>query len=270
MRRYRSLNDYLKDTFGEKVYKLALDGGMTCPNRDGTKGTGGCIFCSEGGSGDFAERYTGNIETQITDAISRISGKTKAEKFIAYFQSYTNTYAPRPYLEKLFCTAVEDERIAALSIGTRPDCLPPDIIGLLDELNKIKPVFVELGLQTSNEATGKLIRRGYPLCVYDEAVYELKGIGVNVVTHMIIGLPHETAEDMKNTARHIADILCEILPILPPQTVIHRLTGDAPKSLLVSPLWSADKKNVLNTINRAFAERNVFEGSAYENTAANP
>ena len=308
MRRYRSLNDYLKDTFGEKVYKLALDGGMTCPNRDGTKGTGGCIFCSEGGSGDFAERYTGNIETQITDAISRISGKTKAEKFIAYFQSYTNTYAPRPYLEKLFCTAVEDERIAALSIGTRPDCLPPDVVELLEELNKIKPVFVELGLQTSNEATGKLIRRGYPLCVYDEAVYKLKGICVNVVTHMIIGLPHETTEDMKNTARHIAevhsdgiklqllhvlrgtalekmylenefktltldeyvDILCEILPILPPQTVIHRLTGDAPKSLLVSPLWSADKKNVLNTINRAFADRNVFEGSAYENTAAKP
>lgn len=178
----------------------------------------------------------------------------------------------------------------------------------MDELNKIKPVFVELGLQTSNEATGKLIRRGYPLCVYDEAVYELKSIGVNVVTHMIIGLPHETTEDMKNTARHIAevhsdgiklqllhvlrgtalekmylekefktltldeyvDILCEILPILPPQTVIHRLTGDAPKSLLVSPLWSADKKNVLNTINRVFAERNVFEGSAYKNTAAKP
>lgn len=209
MRRYRSLNDYLKDAFGEKVYKLALDGGMTCPNRDGTKGTGGCIFCSEGGSGDFAERYTGNIETQITDAISRISGKTKAKKFIAYFQSYTNTYAPRPYLEKLFRTAVEDERIAALSIGTRPDCLPPDIIGLLDELNKIKPVFVELGLQTSNEATGKLIRRGYPLCVYDEAVYELKSIGVNVVTHMIIGLPHETTEDMKNTARHIAEVHSE-------------------------------------------------------------
>ena len=140
MRRYRSLNDYLKDTFGEKVYKLALDGGMTCPNRDGTKGTGGCIFCSEGGSGDFAERYTGNIETQITDAISRISGKTKAKKFIAYFQSYTNTYAPRPYLEKLFCTAVEDERIAALSIGTRPDCLPPDVVELLEELNKIKEI----------------------------------------------------------------------------------------------------------------------------------
>ena len=148
MRRYRSLNDYLKDTFGEKVYKLALDGGMTCPNRDGTKGTGGCIFCSEGGSGDFAERYNGDVQAQITNAVARISGKTKAKKFIAYFQSYTNTYAPRPYLEKLFCTAVEDERIAALSIGTRPDCLPPDIIGLLDELNKIKPVFVELGLQT--------------------------------------------------------------------------------------------------------------------------
>ena len=308
MRHYCSLNEYLKDTFGEKVYKLALDGGMTCPNRDGTKGKNGCIFCSEGGSGDFAEKYTGDIEGQIGKAIARVSEKTKAKKFIAYFQSYTNTYAPLPYLKNLFFGAVEDERIAALSVGTRPDCLPPDVIGLLDELNKIKPVFVELGLQTSNEATGKLIRRGYPLCVYDEAVYKLKNIGVNVVTHMIIGLPHETVEDMKNTARHIAgvhsdgiklqllhvlrgtelekmyldnefktltlneytDILCEILPILPPQTVIHRLTGDAPKRLLVSPLWSADKKNVLNTINRAFAERNVFEGSAYENTAAKP
>ncbi len=299
MERYRSANAYFKEKFNEKVYKLALDAGFTCPNRDGTLGYGGCIFCA-GGAGEFAEKGT-DIKSQIERAKSRIVKKSAAKKFIAYFQSYTNTYAPVERLEKIFLKAVQTPEVAAVAIATRPDCLPYDILLLLKKLNDIKPVFVELGLQTSNENTATLIRRGYPLSVYDNAVKNLKNIGVNVVTHVILGLPYENKETMLETIKHVAkvgsdgiklqllhvlkdtdlekmyirrefstlsfedylDILCDAVEILPPDIIIHRLTGDAPKRLLIAPEWSADKKRVLNGINAEFERRNVIQGKKY-------
>lgn len=291
--KYRTLNSYFKEAFGEKVYKIALSGGMSCPNRDGTIGKGGCIFCSEGGSGDFAEKPCGDIHTQIERAKLRVRKKTKTDKFIAYFQSYTNTYADIGYLRKLFFSAVNEPEIVGLSIGTRPDCLPGEVLGLLKELNETKPVFVELGLQTIHRDTEILIRRGYPLSVFDEAVKNLKEIGVNVVVHVILGLPNETPEMMLETVRYVGkcgadgiklqllhvlrgtelekmylrgefdvltmeeyiDILCSCIEILPKETVVHRITGDAPKKLLVAPKWSADKKRVLNCINAELNKR---------------
>ena len=304
MRRYRSLNDYLKDTFGEKVYKLALDGGMTCPNRDGTKGTGGCIFCSEGGSGDFAERYTGNIETQITDAIARISGKTKAKKFIAYFQAYTNTYAPVDYLEKIFTEALSYPDVVAISIGTRPDCLGDDVIALLKRLNQIKPVWVELGLQTMHEETARYIRRGYSLSCFDTAVNNLKEAGLEVIVHTILGLPGESKEDILETIDYLnhkdiqgiklqllhvlkgtdlasdyldgkfkvysmeeyIDLVISCLERLSPDIVVHRVTGDGPKALLIAPLWSSAKKTVLNTLHHECKIRNTWQGRLFHET----
>ncbi len=291
--KYRTLNSYFKEVFGEKVYKLALDGGMTCPNRDGTIGSGGCIFCSEGGSGDFAEKLCGDIHTQLERAKLRVRKKTKTDKFIAYFQSYTNTYADVGYLRRLFFAAISEPSVVGLSIGTRPDCLPSDVLKLLKELNEIKPVFVELGLQTIHKATEILIRRGYPLEVFDEAVKSLKEIGVNTVVHVILGLPHETPQMMLETVKYVGksgadgiklqllhvlkgtelekmylrgefevltmeeyiDILCSCIEALPKEIVIHRITGDAPKRLLVAPKWSADKKRVLNCINSELNKR---------------
>lgn len=291
--KYRTLNSYFKEVFGEKVYKLALDGGMTCPNRDGTIGSGGCIFCSEGGSGDFAEKLCGDIHTQLERAKLRVRKKTKTDKFIAYFQSYTNTYADVGYLRKLFFAAISEPSVVGLSIGTRPDCLPSDVLKLLKELNEIKPVFVELGLQTIHKATEILIRRGYPLEVFDEAVKSLKEIGVNTVVHVILGLPYETPQMMLETVKYVGksgadgiklqllhvlkgtelekmylrgefevltmeeyiDILCSCIEALPKEIVIHRITGDAPKRLLVAPKWSADKKRVLNCINSELNKR---------------
>ena len=283
---YRSLNSYLKERFGCKVYKLSLDGGMTCPNRDGTLDTRGCIFCS--GAGEFAE--AGNsIPEQLERAKARVSAKIKDGKYIAYFQSFTNTYAPVERLERLFTAALEPEDIVALSIGTRPDCLAPAVLELLARLQKQKPVFVELGLQTIHPETAHWMRRGYDLPVYDEAVRNLKAIGVNVVTHMIAGLPGETREMIVETARYIGDsgadgikihllhvlrgtdladeyetgrvpvlsmadyieTVADCLRVLPPEMVIHRLTGDGDKRTLLAPMWSADKKTVLNAMNRA-------------------
>ncbi len=290
---YRSLNSYLKEVFGCKVYKLALDAGMTCPNRDGTLGYGGCIFCSAGGSGDFAEKYCGDIRLQIERAKLRVSKKYKGDKYIAYFQNYTNTYADTRYLKSVFYPAIDEPSVCSLSIGTRPDCLGKDVLSLLNELNKIKPVFVELGLQTIHEETAEFIKRGYPLPVYDKAVKELKEIGINVVVHIILGLPYETENMMLETVRYVCEsgidgvklqllhvlkdtelekmyldgkvnvlskdeyikILCDCLEIIPKEIVIHRITGDAPKKLLVAPLWSADKKDVLNSINRELRKR---------------
>lgn len=290
---YRSLNSYLKEVFGCKVYKLALDAGMTCPNRDGTLGHGGCIFCSAGGSGDFAEKYCGDISEQIERAKIRVSKKYKGDKYIAYFQNYTNTYADIEYLKSVFIPAINEPSVCALSIGTRPDCLGEEVLALLNELNKIKPVFVELGLQTIHEETAEFIKRGYPLPVYDKAVNQLKEIGINVVVHIILGLPYETEDMMLETVRYVCEsgvdgiklqllhilkdteleklyldgkvkvlskeeyinILCDCLEIIPKDIVIHRITGDAPKKLLVAPLWSADKKDVLNSINRELRKR---------------
>ena len=296
MGRYYSLNEYLQKQFGDKVYKLALDIGCTCPNRDGTLDTRGCIFCHNGSS-HFAEIGT-DINTQIENAKNRVKAKTKTEKYIAYFQSFTNTYGDIDYLVKQFRIAIERDDVVALSIGTRPDCLPTQILEMLENLNKIKPVWIELGLQTSNEKTAEYIRRGYPNITYENAVKELKKRGITVITHIIIGLPDETKEDILNTVDfavkcgtdgaklqllHILkgtdlyedyklgrvealslekyiDILFSCLEKIPKNVVIHRITGDAPKSLLVEPKWSADKKMVLNTINKELEKRDIMQG----------
>ncbi len=297
---YYSLNEYLKNTFGEKVYKLSLDLGLTCPNRDGKLHTRGCIFCLAGSS-HFAAKPK-NMDEQIEEAKALISKKTKAKKFIAYFQSYTNTYAPAEYLRSVFSSVIQREDICAVSIGTRPDCLPDEILDLLDELNKIKPVWVELGLQTSNESTAEYIRRCYKNDVYEKAVKDLRARNINVITHVILGLPKETKKDMLETVKfavkcgtngiklqllHVLretdlcddfekgffdvlsldeymDILFDCLEIIPKDIVIHRITGDAPKSHLVAPLWSADKKTVMNTINRQLIARNVVQGKSFD------
>ena len=294
--RYYSLNEYLNNQFGEKVYKLALDSGCTCPNRDGTLDIRGCIFCHNGSS-HFAEMGI-DINEQIENAKSRVKNKIKTDKFIAYFQSYTNTYGDTEKLEKIFTTAINRDDIVAISIGTRPDCLPNDILDMLENLNKIKPVWVELGLQTSNEESAEYIRRCYKNDVYKKAVQDLKGRNINVITHIIIGLPNETKEDVLNTVDfsvkcgtdgvklqllHILkdtdlhedykkgfvkplslneymDILFECIERIPKNIVIHRITGDAPKKYLVEPLWSGDKKMVLNTINKEMEKRDIIQG----------
>ena len=284
---YYSLNEYLKTTFGEKVYKISLNGGMTCPNRDGTLSSKGCIFCSKGGSGEFSADKLLSVTEQIEQAKQRIKTKTDCKRFIAYFQPFTNTYADVSYLHKIFYEAIENPDIAVLSIATRPDCLGKDVLLLIDELNKIKPVWVELGLQTIHKKTSEYIRRCYELEVYNDAVNALKKIDVTVITHIILGLPFETKEMMLESVKYAGersngiklqllhvlkdtdlltdynsglfktmsmeeyiDILCDCIEILPKDVVIHRLTGDGDKKLLVSPLWSADKKRVLNSINK--------------------
>ena len=288
--KYLSLNSYLKERFGCKVYKLSLDGGFTCPNRDGTLDTRGCIFCSEGGSGEFAGDRNKSITAQLEDAKQLVSRKITDGKYIAYFQAFTNTYASADTLRKKYLEAIADSDVVALSVATRPDCLPPDILSLLDEINKTKPVFVELGLQTIHEKTAEYIRRGYTLDIYDRAVDALHKIGVNVVTHLIIGLPGETKADMLESVEYVCrktdgiklqllhiidgtdlakeykkgrvktlsleeytDIIRDCVEIIPEDVVIHRLTGDGAKKSLIAPLWSADKKNVLNTINKALS-----------------
>lgn len=286
--KYTTLNSYLKKRFGCKVYKLALDGGFTCPNRDGTIGTGGCIFCSRGGSGDFAESRNLSITEQIEKAKERVAKKITDGKYIAYFQAFTNTYAPVKRLEEIYMQAVMHKDIVALSIGTRPDCLGADVIALLERINKIKPVFVELGLQTIHKKAAEYIRRGYDLSVYDKAVEDLHNAGINVVTHLIIGLPGESKEDILASVEYVCrytdgiklqllhilegtdlaeeykngkvkalsleeytDIIKACVEIIPQRVVIHRLTGDGAKKDLIAPLWSADKKRVLNTISKA-------------------
>ncbi len=285
-----TVNEHLRALYGEKVYKLALSAVTTCPNRDGRLGTRGCLFCGEEGAGSFAEPRAADVSEQIERAKRRIAKKTDARLFIAYFQSFTNTYAPIDYLERVFTEAILHPDVVILSIATRPDCLPPEVLSLLARLASIKPVWVELGLQTMHESTARHIRRGYPLSVYSEAVRALKAIGVTVVTHMILGLPGETPEMMAQTAAFIGnsgadgiklqllhvlegtdleeeyrsgafrcltleeylDCLEGCLSVLPREMVIHRLTGDGDKRRLLSPLWSADKKRVLNAIRRRF------------------
>lgn len=288
----RLLNDYLVEKFGCKVYKIALSGGFTCPNRDGTLGKSGCIFCSEGGSGEFAEDVALSVTEQIERGKERISSKIKTGKYIAYFQSFTGTYAPIERLTKLYKEAIEHPNVVALSIATRPDCLPSEVVELLSKLNRIKPVWVELGLQTMHEKTAEYIRRGYPVDVYDTAVKKLKEHGIEVITHVILGLPGETKENMLSTVRHVCDmesngiklqllhvlkntdlakeyeagkvkilsedeyidILKDCVRIIPDSVVIHRLTGDGDKKILIAPMWSADKKHVLNRIKKEVLE----------------
>lgn len=294
--RFYSLNEYLKSSFGGKVYKLSLDLGLTCPNRDGTLDTRGCIFCLEGSS-HFASDG-GDIHARIEAAKALVSKKTKATRFIAYFQSYTNTYAPIGLLKSAFYETAMREDIVALSIATRPDCLPDSVLELLAEINKIKPVWVELGLQTANEKTAEYIRRCYKNEVYTQAVERLNSLGIEVITHIIIGLPFETVDDMLSSVElavksgtkgiklqllHVLrgtdlctdyenglfktlsldeymDILFLCIERLPVDIVVHRITGDAPKKHLVAPLWSADKKNVMNTINRELERRDIRQG----------
>ena len=282
------LNDYLNDRFGCKVYKIALNGGFTCPNRDGKIDTRGCIFCSAGGSGDFAESPSLSVTEQIERGKVRIEKKIKNGKYIAYFQAYTGTYAPVEKLRKLFYEAIEHPDVAILSVATRPDCLPDDVLDLLSELNEIKPVWIELGLQTIHEQSAEYIRRGYPLSVYDKAVSDLTSRGIEVITHVILGLPGESKDDMVETVKYVCksgakgiklqllhvlkgtdiekdylagkfevlsedeymDILAACLQVIPEDIVIHRLTGDGDKKILVSPLWSGDKKHVMNRIQK--------------------
>lgn len=285
----KTLNEYCRERFGEKLYKLSLNGGMTCPNRDGTLGSRGCIFCSAGGSGDFAPSAALNMDQQLEEAKSRVSKKFRGSRYIAYFQAYTNTYAPVEYLRSLFLPVIQREEVAVLSIATRPDCLGEEVLALLEELNRIKPVWVELGLQTIHPETARFIRRGYPLEVYDRAVERLNGLGIHTVTHVILGLPGESREAMLDTVRYVArrgsggiklqllhvlegtdlaeeyragrvpvmtleeyaELVADCVALLPEEMVVHRLTGDGPKRILLAPLWSGDKKRVLNAVHRA-------------------
>lgn len=281
------LNDHLKKEYGCKVYKLSLQMDVTCPVRDGSIDTRGCIFCSGGGSGEFASCRTDPIADQLAEAKKKVAAKAgKDAKYIAYFQSFTNTYGDMDYLERKYREAMEPDDIVALSIGTRPDCISDDMLEVLAGLNRIKPVWIELGLQTIHPASARYIRRGYELPVYDECVKRLREKGITVIVHVILGLPGETTEDMKETVRYVCasgvqgiklqllhilkgtdlygdylqgkvpvmsmeeylDLLKELLPMIPDDVVIHRLTGDGPKRLLVAPLWTADKKKVINAI----------------------
>lgn len=282
------INDRLKETYGCKVYKIALNGGFTCPNRDGTISEGGCIFCSAGGSGEFAEDPSLGITEQIERGKNRVASKIRSGKYIAYFQAYTGTYAPVSRLRKLYTEAVNHPDIVALSVATRPDCLPDDVLDLLTEINEIKPVWVELGLQTIHETTAEYIRRGYSLDVYDTAVLRLRERGLEVITHVILGLPGESREDILKTVRYVCetgatgiklqllhilrgtdlekeylagrvsvlsedeyiDLLKDCIAIIPDTVTVHRLTGDGDKKLLIAPMWSADKKHVINRIQR--------------------
>lgn len=302
MTAYRSLNQALRARFGCKVYKLALDGGMTCPNRDGTLDTRGCIFCSDVGSGEFAAPVCGDIRQQLQAAKARVARKDRGGKYIAYFQSFTNTYAPVAHLETIFRQAMEPEEVVALSVATRPDCLPQPVVDLLARLAEEKPVWVELGLQTIHPDTARYLRRGYELPVYEDAVARLKAAGAEVITHVILGLPGESQEDMVETVCYVgrsgADgiklqllhvlegtdlardyragkvpilsleeyiaLLEDCLAVLPPEMVIHRLTGDGAKRTLLAPLWTADKKRVLNAIQTAFRRDGVQQGSRYD------
>ena len=287
---YKTLSQHYRERFGCKVYKLAIDGGFTCPNRDGTLGYGGCIFCSGSGSGDFAQRGN-SVAEQLQQAKARVAFKNKGGKYIAYFQAFTNTYGPIEKLEALYTQAMAPDDIVGLAIGTRPDCLPQETVELLARLHKTKPISVELGLQTIHEDTARYIRRGYETSVYFDAVKRLKAAGVEVVTHIILGLPGETPEMMVQTTRAAIDagtdgikfqllhvlhgtdlakdyaagnfqcltleayaaILKQCLQEVPPQVVVHRITGDGAKKDLIAPLWSADKKTVLRYLQEYLA-----------------
>lgn len=284
----KMLSDHYREKFGCKVYKLSLDGGFTCPNRDGTCGTKGCIFCAGDGSGAFAEKDCGDIRQQMEQAKRRVEAKNKNGKYIAYFQSFTGTYAPVDYLRRVYSEAMAPEEIVGLAVGTRPDCLGDDVIALLAQLNRKKTVSVELGLQTVHEDTVRYIRRGYDTAVYFDAVKRLKAAGLEVVTHIILGLPGETVDMMMETTRQAAaagtdgvkfhllhvlrgtdlaedyaagkfevlsmeeygEILKTCISVLPEHTVIHRITGDGAKKDLIAPMWSADKKKVLNYLHK--------------------
>lgn len=300
-KRFYSLNQFLREKFGEKVYKISIDGGFSCPNRDGTISSLGCIYCSERGSGDFS----GNRELSIDDQFQQIkkimNKKWKSEKYIAYFQAYTNTYAPVFVLKKKYYEAIKQDGVIALSAATRPDCISDEALELLDEINKKVYTFIELGLQTSNEETAKLINRGYDLPVFEDALKRIRKRNIDVVVHIIFGLPGENKKTMMDTVRYISkldiqgvkfhllhllkntplvdlynkgglqfldeeeyvDIVTDAIGILPENIVIHRLTGDAPRELLIGPLWSLKKWEILNHIDKALKDKNIYQGLYY-------
>ncbi len=300
-KRYYSLDYYIKQTFGEKLYKLALDGGMSCPNRDGRIGSGGCIFCSAGGSGDFAGDRNLSIKEQLASAKTLVQRKHTGSSYIAYFQAYTNTYAPVSYLETIFMEAIQDTSVKVLSIATRPDCLPEETLDLLEKLNRIKPVWVELGLQTIHKASSDFIRRGYELDVFEKAVYDLKKRGISVIVHTILYLPNENRNMMLQTISYLNElpidgIKLQLLHILKgtdladyyeaspfhlpdleeymetlgylishlrPDIVVHRITGDGPKLTLIAPLWTGNKRHVLNSIQKYFKDSDIRQGKDY-------
>jgi radical SAM protein (TIGR01212 family) len=301
-KRYNNLNYFLRNKFGEKVFKISLDGGFSCPNRDGTISKGGCLFCSERGSGDFAGDRDFSIEKQFIDIKDMMNKKWKQGKYIAYFQAYTNTYAPVDVLKKKYEEALSQEGVVALAIATRPDCLGEDVLDLLEEINKKYYVWVELGLQTSNDDAARKINRGYNLDVFEEAITRLKKRNIDFVVHAIFGLPGETKEDMLKTVDYIAhsgaqgvkfhllhlmkntplvkvyeaggleflsqedyiDLLCKSVCMLPQDMVIHRLTGDAPRDLLIGPMWSLKKWEILNAIDKAFIDNDIYQGKTFK------
>ncbi len=297
-KRYHSFDYYIKNKFGEKIYKISLNGGMTCPNRDGTLGTRGCIFCSRGGSGDFAANASLSISEQIASARHLVEKKRSGSSYIAYFQAYTNTYAPCSYLRRIYTEAISHPDIKILSIATRPDCLSEDVLDLLSDLNQVKPVWVELGLQTIHGTSAKFIRRGYGLPVFEKAVALLRSRNIETIVHVILGLPGESTEQMLSTVRYLntldiqgvklqllhilkdtdlADYYREhpfhiftmeeyiemiglCIAVLKPEIVIHRITGDGPKQLLIAPRWSADKHRVLNQIQSYLKKADIWQG----------
>ena len=301
-KRYHSLDYYLRQTYQTKMYKISLDGGMTCPNRDGTLGHQGCIFCSAGGSGDFAADRSLSITEQIEQGKSQASSKYSGNSYIAYFQAYTNTYAPVPYLQKIFTEAVRHPDIRILDIATRPDCLGEDILGLLAELNRQKPVWVELGLQTIHPQSADFIRRGYELPVFEQAVRGLRAANIPVIVHTILGLPGEGMPHLLATVSYLNTLdiqgvkfqllhilkgtdlakyykehpfplpdmeeyfvmLGKALSTLRPDIAVHRLTGDGPKPLLVAPLWTGHKRRVLNGLHAYLKEHDIWQGKDYE------
>ena len=300
-KRYYSVDYYLKQAFGEKVYRLALNGGMTCPNRDGTLGSRGCIFCSAAGSGDFAQDGCAPIPEQLAAAKGQLRNKRNCRKFIAYFQAYTNTYAPVEKLRKLFMDAIKDPDVVILSIATRPDCLSGEVLNLLEGLNRIKPVWVELGLQTVHSETSRFIRSGFTLECFHQAVFQLHQRGIPSIVHVILGLPGESGAQMLETVSHVGrlpvfgiklqllhvlsgtdlgtlyrerpfplftqeeycEMVCRCLELLPPSITIHRLTGDGPKELLMAPLWSRAKRSVLNQIHQTLKEQDTWQGKYF-------
>jgi radical SAM protein (TIGR01212 family) len=300
-KRYNSLNHFLRQKFGEKVFKISLDAGFTCPNRDGTKSTGGCIFCSQRGSGDFAGKGS-NLVDQFYEEKKVMNKKWKSGKYIAYFQAYTNTYAPVDELREKYTKMLNLDDVSGIAIATRPDCLPDDVLELLSEISKRTYMWVELGLQTINEDTAKLINRGYDINTYIEAVRQLKKRNIEVVTHVILGLPGESHDDMKKTIKFVANtgtqgiklhllhlmkgtrleefyntkkfhllemeeyvnLIADSLEMLPPDMVIHRLTGDSPRNLLIGPMWSLKKWEVLNAIDDCLKLRDTYQGRTYK------
>ena len=297
MQHYNSFNNAMRARFGRKMYKISLDGGFTCPNRDGTLGTRGCIFCS--GAAEFAAKQAGDVTEQLNQAKALVADKAKDAGFIAYFQSFTNTYASPERLRELYLPVVNHPDVAVLDIATRPDCLSDEVLAVLRELAEIKPLWVELGLQTIHPKTAEWIRRGYELPVFDEAVEKLHAIGAEVIVHQIIGLPYETEEKIYETARYIGasgadgvkfhllhviehtdlaklyragefdvlsmehyfELLAGCIERIPTEMVVHRLTGDGDKRTLLAPLWSGNKKHVLNSMNRYFDEIGLKQGS---------